>query len=90
MKKDIRPPQNAAQCPYCEQGHLWKAKINLKSIEFFICNECNMMWFDGEDLSKPAFFPMARYYSELKTLFGLNDAEIHSLERLDWVVSEPN
>lgn len=53
------------QCPRCEQGAVLAMKINSRSINLWVCEECEATWFSVRDIGNERFYDLG---TELEAL----------------------
>lgn len=48
-------------CSRCEQGEILEISINELNVKSFLCDECEAMWFNFEDIGKVPFVDFGTY-----------------------------
>jgi len=68
-------------CPYCGQGALYRIKIKSLGLRSFLCDECDTVWMNYEDVG-PDYGSAERYISRWIGSDGEEDFEIE--QRVPW------
>ena len=60
-------------CSRCEQGEILEISINELNVKSFLCDECEAMWFNFEDIGKVPFVDFGTYMisKNLFTIFSI-------------------